>query len=168
MPTWHSSMPPASRGSPFFTDRFEAADAPCVAALWQSPQTLLELRLFGPRQEFWAHRTALGRPFVWRVADEDTLAQNAASQASAFLRDPAHHELVRCQYLDIDTTDPLTRTPASNGCVQLRTTVGGRYRLPLQEGQTMAQTVVYLNYNDNGLAEAADWRLAGFTDKEAR
>jgi hypothetical protein len=143
----------------YFSGRFFAARGDSLPHVLRDASELLELRVFDSTHELWAHRSTLGTPFSWRVADDETLRQNAAEQPDAFLRAAAHHYLDGRQFLDISEAGAVN----AYGSRELRTTVGGRYALPIEEGQNAALTRSYLRYDaQTGAAAAVDWRMVGF------
>jgi hypothetical protein len=144
----------------YFSSRFFAARGDSLPDVLRDAADLLELRVFDSTHELWAHRSTLGAPFSWRVADDDTLRQNAAELPDAFLRDAAHHCLNGRQFLDIGEVGAVN----AYGNRELRTTVGGHYALPIEEDQNAALTRSYLRYDaQTGAATAADWRMVGFS-----
>ncbi len=122
---------------------------------------LLEMRLFRADCELWAHRTAISRDFSFRIADDHALRDNVKDEAVPFFADAGNYRIERVQRLDIDAE--------ASGNGSLRATGGGRYSLPITDEDT-ARVVVYLDYDDNGAAQAADVRMKGFERKggEAR
>lgn len=133
--------------------------APVVADI----STLLELRVFDDDSELWLHRTALGQPFGWRVADDAQLARSVAGLSDTFLKVPENHRLVQMQKLDIDAGK--SGRVDETGMRRLKATGGGDYSLPIGERTSWVRLVNYLTYrNDNGQAVPADFRLAGFAD----
>ena len=84
----------------------------------------------------------------------------AALETDQFLKKPASYYVEYKQYLDIDSS---FQSDIDNyGCHTLRTTGGGYYALPVAEKQNMVCIKAYLQYDKNGLAHIADYRLAGF------
>jgi hypothetical protein len=143
----------------YFSGRFFAARGDSLPGVLQDAADLLELRVFDSTHELWAHRSTLGASFGWRVADDDILRQNAAELPDVFLQDAAHHCLDGEQFLDISEVGAVN----AYGSRALRTTVGGHYALPIEEGQNAALTRSYLRYDaQTGAATAADWRMVGF------
>lgn len=142
-----------------YTDRFLAVRADRLSAL-SSFETLLELRVFNETRELWAHRSALGRPFSWRIADDAVLKQNAMQESDDFLKEPENHFMDSVQTLDIDTT--VTLGTDEYGSRRLRTTVGGAYALPIAENENCVRIRSYVRYDENGVGSVADARLLGF------
>lgn len=153
-------MPADSLGIAYYTDRFCSADKKHLAALCEDIPHLLELRLFNDMGELLIRRSHIGGAFVWRLADDNTLEKAAALETDQFLKKPASYYVEYKQYLDIDSS---FQSDIDNyGCHTLRTTGGGYYALPVAEKQNMVCIKAYLQYDKNGLAHIADYRLAGF------
>lgn len=109
---------------------------------------LLEIRIFSEEQEVMARRTMTGfaHSFQWRIASEEGLSED--------------EYIVRYQTLDIDQT---RTAPGLDGNLQLMTTGGGRYELPISEEQDSIRVISYVGYSDeDGMAFIYDNRLAGF------
>lgn len=134
----------------FFTDHFLGCRAEYLHSVLDSARKLLELRVFNENCELWLHRSCCERPFSWRLADE------TGCEGHDFFR--------TVQALDIDETyDAYQRCETDGyGCLKLRSTVQGYYTLPLCEGDECVKIINYVRYDANGVAEAADYRLAGF------
>ena len=108
---------------------------------------LLEIRSFSEDREFLARRSYLGQPFQWRIASE----KNCRGEAGAYL--------IRYQFLDINANET---KELEDGNVSLMTTVGGRYSLPIRHGMDRVKLIVYLDYDSEGMASVADYRVCGF------
>lgn len=108
---------------------------------------LLEIRLFSENQEVLARRTMIGagHKFQWRIASEEGLLENAYVE--------------RYQTLDIDRTKI---NAGLNGNLQLMTTGGGKYELPVSEEHDSIRVISYIDYDESGMAYIYDNRLAGF------
>lgn len=108
---------------------------------------LLEIRLFSEDQEVLARRTMIGakHKFQWRIASEEGLLDNEYVE--------------RYQTLDIDRTKI---NSGSNGNLQLMTTGGGKYELPVSETHDSIRIISYIGYDESGMAYIYDNRLAGF------
>lgn len=140
---------PEDRALAFFVHCFRAVRADRLQQLLseETVENLLELRLFSAERELWAHRSALGEHFSWRIASETGLT------ASDFFETR--------QTLDIDTK----HAPEGEGLYgarPLRTTGGGEYALPIGEDDGCVVLVNYVAYDEDGCAFAADWRVKGF------
>ena len=135
----------------FFTGRFQGCRENCLHSVLDRVRELLELRIFNEDRELWLHRSRCEGPFSWRLAGE------AGCRAGRdFFR--------TVQALDIDETYAAYRRSERDefGALKLRSTVRGYYALPLDEGDECVKVVNYVRYDENGVAEAADYRLAGF------
>lgn len=118
----------------FYTDRFNAGRTDAGIPA-DEPENLLELRVFGAAGELWLCRSRVGQPFRWRLAVD----------AGDYTEDQ--------QLLDIAARD---------GC-RLTATGGGRYTLPVAEGDTHLLLHTYIDYDpESGMAFAADTRWVGF------
>ncbi len=117
------------------------------------PDHLLEIRVFDADSELLARRTALGEAFSWRIADDGVIADNLKEE-EGFFACPDHYRMEIFQKLDRDEK------------AKALTTTGGRqYTLPVQ-GENTIRLVQYLAYDENGLAHAADFRMAGFVSRD--
>lgn len=137
----------------FFCHRFCAARGDRLSQLLSDNglHHLLELRAFSDGRELWAHRSALGEPFQWRVASEEGLTDADCFETR--------------QTLDIDTRHSPQGEDAY-GARRLRTTGGGEYALPIAAGDGCAVLVNYVAYDEDGCAYAADWRVKGFAPQK--
>lgn len=114
---------------------------------------LLETRVVCGDCELWAHRSAIGQPFAWRIADDSALKAEVGET-----RLP-EYRMEQLQKLDIDRARP----PAGGG---LRTTGGRVYSLPITD-ENAVRIAIYIDYDENGAAGIADFRVVGF-DREAK
>lgn len=153
-------MPSDSIGIAYYTDRFRAADKEHAKSLCEDVSRLLELRLFNACSELHIRRSHMGGEFTWRLADDIVLEESAAQETDEFLKNPGNHFVEYKQYLDIDST--FDSKMDDYGCRTLRTTGGGYYTLPVSKKQKIVRIVAYLQYDKNGMAHIADYRLAGF------
>lgn len=135
----------------FFTDRFQAYRGDHLNSVLANAQELVELRVFNENCELWLHRSCSGSPFVWRLASEAGCDSN---------RD----YFCTVQALDIDETYATYQCGETDeyGSMKLRSTVQGYYALPLCKGDECVKIINYVRYDANGVAEAADYRFAGF------
>ena len=135
----------------FFTDRFQGCRGNRLDSVLAKARGLVELRVFNESCELWLHRSCCGKPFFWRLAGEAGC-------------DPKRDCFRTVQALDVDETyDAYRRGEADEyGSLKLRSTVKGYYALPLRGGDECVKVVNYVRYDENGVAEAADYRLAGF------
>lgn len=135
----------------FFTAWFQGCRGNHLNSVLTKARELLELRVFHENHELWLHRSHCGKPFSWRLAGE-------------FGCDPERDYFRTLQALDIDETYPAYQRGETDeyGSLKLRSTVKGHYALPLGRGDECVKVVNYVRYDENGVAEAADYRLAGF------
>lgn len=135
----------------FFTDRFQGCRGDLLDSVLARAQELVELRVFNEDCELWLHRSCCGRPFSWRLAGETGCV-------------PKRDCFRTVQALDIDETYAAYQRgdQDEHGALKLRSTVKGYYALPLGTGDGCVKIITYVRYNENGVAEAADYRLAGF------
>ena len=135
----------------FFTDRFQGCRGDRLDSVLARASELVELRVFNESRELWLHRSCCGKPFSWRLAGESEC-------------DPERDCFRTVQALDIDETYAAYQRGEVDeyGALKLRSTVKGYYALPLGRGDKCVKIVNYVRYDENGVAEAADYRLAGF------
>ena len=139
----------------FFTDRFQGCRGSRLDSVFAGARDLLELRVFNENRELWLHRSRCGKPFFWRLAGEAGC-------------DPKRDYFRALQALDVDETYAAFRRGETDeyGSLKLRSTVKGHYALPLCSGDACVKIVHYVRYDENGVAEAADYRLAGFASMQ--
>ena len=135
----------------FFTGRFQGCRGNHLDSVLAKARELAELRVFNENHELWLHRSRYGKPFFWRLAGETGC-------------DPKRDCFRTVQALDIDKTYAAYRRGETDeyGSLKLRSAVKGHYALPLGRGDECVIVVNYVRYDENGVAEAADYRLAGF------
>ena len=168
-----SFLQPEDKAVAFYVDRFQAANAGFVLKLLESVEELLELRIFRADAELWAHRSASGAEFSWRIADDGALWENATERDFEDVK--VRHTMETTQFLDIspDYVPYQTGERDALGCRMLRSSVGGHYALPLDDTDISApvdlrkkygyvRLVNYVSYDRNGIAGIADFRIAGF------
>lgn len=158
-----------SRYIAFHTDRFSAGWE--TALQDELTDSLLELRLFTDSAELRLFRTAISHPFQLRVADDCALKSNLEKLESedSFLKKAENYVHTVYQVLDINQkwAPYVNKERDAKGCRLLCTTGGGHYALPLQGEETLARVVNYLTYDEKtGVCSAADYRLAGFEERE--
>jgi len=131
----------------FHSDRFIAGKYIEKALEGIDWTSLLEIRLFSAEQEMLARRTMSGKNnlFQWRVASEAGLSST--------------DYVSRIQTLDIDSS---YTQRGDNGNLQLMTTGGGKYELPIEEGMDSIKIISYIDYDAEGMAYFYDNRYAGF------
>ncbi len=125
-----------------------------------TPDRLLELRVFDETRELWAHRSATGREFAWRIADDAALEETlAAGGETGFFANPENYRMEITQYLDIDGTYKL---PIESNR-KLRTTGSGYYELPITDDDAAVRLVQYIRYDEPACAaRVVDFRIKGF------
>ena len=157
-------LQPEDKAVAFYVDRFQAANAGYALKLLESVADLLELRIFRTNAELWAHRSALDEEFSWRIADDGALWENAPEQDFDAVK--RRHMIPTTQFLDIspDYVPYQTGERDALGCRKLRSSVGGHYALPLDDGKDYGyvRLINYVSYDPNGVAGIADFRIAGF------
>lgn len=155
---------PEDKAIAFYSDRFQAANCGLVPKLLEGVEDLLELRIFRADAELWAHRSALDEEFSWRIADDDAPWENAPEQDFDAVK--RRHIIPTTQFLDIspDYVPYQTGERDALGCRKLRSSVGGHYALPLDDGKDYGyvRLINYVSYDPNGVAGIADFRIAGF------
>ena len=128
-----------------FTNRVEFIDE------LSNADDLLELRAFDNSGEFRAYRDVIGKEFMVREINDDSVFDGFFDQA---------------QYLDIDKKEMNARRFGLKPG-EIITTGGGRIRLPDDaKGNELFLVRFYFNYNENGIAEKVDWRLVCFVNNE--
>ncbi len=134
----------------YFSGSFRSCRGDKVADLLKNTADLLEVRAFDSEQELWLHRSTLGTPFAWRLADEKGCAPGDFFRTT--------------QALDIDAKYKPYQNGETDeyGCLKLRSTVMGCYVLPIERSDGCVQVVNYVRYDENGVAGVADYRIAGF------
>lgn len=169
-----SFLQPEDKAVAFYVDRFQAANAGFVLKLLESVEELLELRIFRADAELWAHRSASGAEFSWRIADDGALWENATERDFEDVKKRCI--IPTAQLLDISPDYvPYQKCERDDtfGCRKLRSSVGGHYALPLDDTDISApvdlrkkygyvRLVNYVSYDRNGIAGIADFRIAGF------
>ena len=119
---------------------------------------LQELRIFDETREFRARRQ--GKVFLWRVIDDVQFKAKLASEPDAFLRDYKNRVMEECHYLDIDSEKTKTLPDT-----QYAATGGGIYTLP-EQGLERIVLRNYLDYDEDGIVQVADFRLVQFEKGE--
>lgn len=100
---------------------------------------ILDIRLFDASGELHIHRASMGKPFFWReVQDCET-----------------HPEFAECTLDEIHLLDVDEKRSKGR---RYYSTTGGAYGLP-REGLRKVKVRNYLDYDNEGLARAVDFRL---------
>ena len=138
----------------YFTDAFRAGWADRMLAEAESNMDkLLELRVFNDSRELWLHRSRLGAPFVWRLAAEEGIKPEEKEKYCFETR----------QLLDLgEGPDAEPTFDESDGLRVLKTEAGRSFKLPIAKDERYVRILNYVAYDENGVANAADWRLMGF------
>lgn len=129
------------------TDKFISGRNTSAALSQIDSKKLLEIRLFSEIKEVLARRTMIGaeHKFQWREATEEGLLNDEYVE--------------KYQTLDIDSTKTCL---GLNGNLQLMTTGGGKYELPMDKNYDSIRVISYIGYDESGMAYIYDDRLAGF------
>ncbi len=114
---------------------------------------LLEARLFSENAELKIMRPTIDCDFSWRIIDDNKFKESCDN--SSFDRTFENCILDEEHYLDINfkITDKNSTTYISTG--------GGRYILP-EGGLNRVLIRDYIYYDDNGIANIADFRIVKF------
>lgn len=133
----------------YFVDGFESGYADRLDAILDKQDRLLELRMFSETRELWLHRSRLGVGFFWRIAAEEQLPE------------PARYCFETRQLLDLgEAPDEI---PAFENALRvLHSSGGGRFLLPISGEDRFVRIMNYVAYGEDGVANAADYRLIGF------
>ncbi len=119
----------------------------------------LEIRLFDEEYELKAVRAQIGRPFKWRLIDDEIFRQKLADETDVYSGSFEKLTYPEKQYLDIDTkkTEPDSRLYTAIG--------GGTYTLP-ESGLECAEIRHYGSYDEDGLFVLGDMRIVRFYRRE--
>ena len=109
---------------------------------------LLEARIFCESTELYISRSSIGEDFAWRSASEKNCDNSD------------YYE----QYQIIDINSEKSYKDEAHGKMNIISTVGGRYELPINDGQTRIRIISYVDYDENGMAFVADNRVCGFVE----
>lgn len=133
---------------------YSAGMVKCVSAgAIEDVGHLLEARLFSETAELKIMRPTIDRDFSWRIIDDDKFKELCDN--STFDKKFENCVLDEKHYLDINSkvTDKSSTTYISTG--------GGRYILP-ESGLERVLIRDYIYYDDNGIANIADFRIVKF------
>ena len=106
---------------------------------------LLEIRVFNEEAEFLATRGSIGEDFSWRITSDKNLNKNDYLETE--------------QYLDINKD---LSKPFASGCMEIISTGGGKYILPIDENLDRVKVRSYIHYDSNGMAKVVDSRICCF------
>lgn len=130
-----------------YTDRFDSGKY--CGSTEIAADSLLEIRIFDDNRELLFLRKSLSENFCWRyIVHDETIPSE-----SYYLR-----------YYLIDKNETESRQRLDNGNLSILSTVGGRYSLPVSETEKRIKVMTYVDYDDNGMAYAADNRVCGFEE----
>ena len=140
----------------YFSDAFRAGRADRMLAEAESNMDkLLELRIFNDKQELWLHRSNLSAPFFWRLASEAGFSEDEQKRYCYCFETR--------QLLDLgEGPDAGPTFDESDGLRILKTEAGRSFKLPITEEERYVRVMNYVAYDEDGVANAADWRLMGF------
>lgn len=137
----------------YYTDAFRAGWADqMLAEVESNMDKLLELRVFNENRELWLHRSALGSPFAWRLAAEGEKKPEEKEEYCFETR----------QLLDLGEGPDAEPAFDQDGLRVLKTEAGRSFKLPITKEERYVRIMNYVAYDENGIANAADWRLVGF------
>jgi hypothetical protein len=148
----------------FLTDRFLAGEAETLnfedvsIETWIDTTKLLEIRIFGEKAEWLARRSIANKKvdFQWRLASEYGMVKDEFCE--------------RTQTLDIDESEEVQGQESAvylpEGNRGLMTTGGGKYQLPIKNGENAIKVISYIEYDEDGMAYVYDNRLVGFCQEK--
>ncbi len=140
----------------YFTDAFLAGWADQMLAEAESNMgKLLELRVFNENRELWLHRSSLGAPFAWRLAAEEGIKPEEKDKYCFETR----------QLLDLGEGPDAEPAFDDDGLRVLRTEAGRSFKLPITEKERYVRIMNYVSYDEDGVANTADYRLMGFAER---
>lgn len=117
---------------------------------------LLEARLFNESSELKLSRSTIDKDFSWRIIDDNSFRSKC--DGSSFDKIYANCTMEETHYLDIDSKKK------SDEPTVYTATGGGRYILPEAELERV-KIRDYICYDDNGIANIADFVIVGFLKK---
>lgn len=112
-------------------------------------ESMLELRVFNLDREILFFRSMLGEVVQWRVTDDSGLGKMDFFDVEQF----------------IDINEEKSVYNEDEKMMYLITTVGGRYKLPIDKGQNAVKIRKYVTYDGNGMAHVEDQRVIEFIKK---
>ncbi len=128
-----------------YTDRFESGKF--TDELRLEGKYALEIRIFNGDKELLLSRCSISEDFSWRFISED----KTLDAESYYVR-----------YHVIDKNEPLSKDYLENGNLSITSTGGGHYSLPVTDGTKRIKIITYIDYDESGMAYAADNRVCGF------
>jgi len=128
-----------------YTDRFESGKIKDECRF--EDKYALEIRIFNEDKEVLLSRSSISEDFIWRYISDDKNLSN---------------ESYYVRYHVIDMNEPLSKDYLKNGNLSITSTGGGHYSLPITEGTKRIKMITYIDYDENGMAYAADNRVCGF------
>ena len=128
-----------------YTDRFESGKITDDCRF--EDKYVLEIRIFNKDKEILLSRGSISEDFIWRYISNDKTLDDESYYA---------------RYHVIDMNEPLSKDYLDNGNLSIISTGGGRYSLPVTEGTKKIKIITYIDYDENGMAYAADNRVCGF------
>ena len=139
----------------YYTDAFQSGWASKLLPIDEdSLEKLMELRVFNEKEELWLHRSCLGGPFAWRVASEKALTE------------PKRYCFETRQLIDLGESPSVAPAFNAEGLRVLKTISGRSFRLPITAEERYVRIMNYVDYDEKGVANTADWRLVGFAAAE--
>ena len=111
--------------------------------------SMLELRVFNSDREVLFFRSMLDEKIQWRVTDDTELEELDFFDSEQF----------------IDINEEKSVYFADEKMMSLFTTVGGKYMLPIDQGQNAVRIRKYISYDKNGMAHVEDQRVVSFMKK---
>jgi len=130
------------------TDAYCSGKGRANSFLITKASKLLEMRIFSSDMELHLSRSMVGQDFKWRLTSDETLED--------------------CDYIDYEhyiDINPEESRKTEKG-MNILSTVGGRYELPIESGDNVAYIRAYVTYDKNGMAKVKDHRVRGFGRKE--
>lgn len=157
----------------YYTDQFVSGYASKNELQQVDVKKLLEIRVFCAEREFLARRSMLGKTFSWRVASDTARKKNyqlwkEEVSDGEFIPEEEQTYLEHYHTLDInrDWMQKNGNSKNEHGCIELLTTVGGRYSLPIELDMNSVKIMSYLIYDENGMVKVADTRICEFVRRK--
>ena len=131
----------------------------CGTELHIDEKHLIELRIFDEDSEMKISRLNINSEFSWRYISDTEFRKRIESEEDEFLREFENRVYNEVHYLDIDENYTHGTSYTATG--------GGKYTLPVENGEKV-RIRNYLEYDDDGLLNVADFRIIGFSCKGDR